>query len=100
MFIKICVCAVLTLFMAAPQVVRAGYDEGYQAANKGAYTTAFKEFKTAAEKGDARAQYSLAVMYNDGIGIKKNPDEAMIWFRKAASNGHPLAKEIIKRKSK
>jgi TPR repeat protein len=97
---KICVCTVLALLMAAPHMVRAGYDEGYQAANKGAYATAFKEFKMAAENGDVRAQYSLAVMYNDGIGVKKNPAEAMIWFRKAAAKGHPLAKEILKRKNK
>jgi TPR repeat protein len=84
------------LFMSVPTMVQAGYEEGYQAANKGAYTTAFKEFKTAAEKGDARAQYSLAVMYNDGIGVKKNPDEALIWFRKAAAKGHPMAKEVLK----
>ena len=97
---KICVCTVLALFMAAPHTVRAGYEEGYQAANKGAYTTAFKEFRVAAENGDVRAQYSLAVMYNDGIGIRKNPEEAMVWFRKAAAKGHPLAKEILKRKIK
>jgi len=97
---KICVCIVLALFMAAPHMLRAGYEEGYQAANKGAYATAFKEFKIAAESGDARAQYSLAVMYNDGIGIRKNPDQAMFWFRKAAAKGHPLAIEILKRKNK
>ena len=97
---KILLCTALALFMAAPPMLRAGYEEGYQAANKGAYTTAFKEFKMAAENGDARAQYSLAVMYNDGIGVRKNPDEAMSWFRKAAAKGHPLAKEVLKRKNR
>jgi len=97
---KLCRYTILALFILVPFLAQAGYEEGYQAANKGAYAVAFKEFKTAAEKGDARAQYSLAVMYNDGIGVKKNPDEAMIWFRKAAAQGHPLAKEILKRKNK
>jgi len=98
--LKKCLFTLLVLFMTAPHLVRAGYEEGYKAANKGAYETAFKEFKAAAEKGDARAQYSLAVMYNDGIGVRKTPDEAMNWFRKAAANGHPVAKEILKRKKK
>ena len=97
---KKCIGTLLVLIMTAPCMVRAGYEEGYQAANKGAYATAFKEFRNAAENGDARAQYSLAVMYNDGIGIRKNPEEAMAWFRRAAANGHPLAKEILKRKIK
>jgi TPR repeat protein len=90
----------LIFFISAPLIVCAGYEEGYQAANKGSYSIAFKEFKAAAEKGDARAQYSLAVMYNDGIGTKKDPDEAMLWFRKSAAQGHPLAIEILKHKSK
>jgi TPR repeat protein len=86
------------MILAVTCTAHAGYDEGYQAAKKGDYVTAFKSFKTNAESGDVSAQYSLAVMYNDGIGVKKNPKEAMFWFRKAAENGHPIALEIIKRK--
>jgi TPR repeat protein len=98
MLIKIGIYSLLALSLAAPKMVRAGYEEGYQAANKGAYAVAFKEFRVAAENGDARAQYSLAVMYNDGIGVRKSPDEALVWFRKAAAQGHPLAREILKSK--
>jgi TPR repeat protein len=90
----------LFLFISVPSAVQAGYEEGYQAANKGAYATAFKEFKSAAERGDPRAQYSLAVMFNDGIGVRKDPAEARVWFRKAADNGHPMAIEILKRTNK
>jgi len=97
---KLFVCTALVLFLAAPHMACAGYEEGYRAANAGSYETAFKEFKKAAESGDVSAQYSLAVMYNDGIGVRKNPGEAMIWFRKAAAKGHPLAIEILKRKNK
>jgi len=96
---KVYLLIMLTLSMTVPHMARAGYQEGYQAANKGAYEVAFKEFKAAAEKGDARSQYSLAVMYNDGIGVKKNPEEATNWFRKAAAQGHPLAKEILKQRA-
>jgi len=39
-------------------------------------------------------------MYNDGIGVRKNPAEAMVWFRKAAAQGHPMAKEILKQNNK
>jgi TPR repeat protein len=98
--LKISIFIILALGIATPHLVLGGYEEGYQAANKGSYAKAYKEFHAAAEKGDARAQYSLAVMYNDGIGVKKNPVEAGIWFQKAAAQGHPLAREILKRKSK
>jgi TPR repeat protein len=41
-----------------------------------------------AEQGDAQAQYELASRYEKGEGIKKNIDEALKWYRKAAENGH------------
>jgi len=77
-------------------MVHAGYDEGYQAASKGLYKAALTEFQKAAEKGDARAQYSLGVMYLDGIGTQKDKKEAMRWLRKAANQKHPLALETLK----
>ena len=95
---KILVYSLLMLLLAVPHTVHAAYDEGYQAAKKGDYATAFKAFKKNAESGDVSAQYSLAVMYNDGIGVKKNPEAALFWFRKAAASGHPVALEILKHK--
>lgn len=80
----------------APRMLHAGYDEGYQAASKGLYKVALAEFQKAAEKGDARAQYSLGVMYLDGIGTQKDKKEAMRWLKKAADQKHPLAIETIK----
>lgn len=91
---------VITILIAAgvyvPRMVHAGYDEGYQAASKGLYKAALTEFQKAAEKGDARAQYSLGVMYLDGIGTQKDKKEAMRWLRKAANQKHPLALETLK----
>lgn len=44
--------------------------------------------KTAAEKGDAEAQYLLGLQYQAGDGIEKNPVEATKWLRQAATQGH------------
>lgn len=41
-----------------------------------------------AEQGDAQAQYELASMYENGRGVKKNIDDALKWYWKAAENGH------------
>jgi TPR repeat protein len=95
---KILMFIACLLVVSLPMFACASYEDGYQAAKKGDYVSAFKEFKKNAENGDVSAQYSLAVMYNDGIGVKKNPAEALRWFRKAAENGHPVAIEILKRK--
>ena len=47
----------------------------------------FKETKERAEKGDAEAQYNLAVMYDMGIGAPKNYSESGKWYLKAATQG-------------
>jgi TPR repeat protein len=92
---------VVTFFVVlcslTPQYLHAGYEEGFEAASKGSYNTALVEFQIAAEKGDVRAQYSLGIMYFDGIGVKKDHDIAVKWLKKAADKGHPAAQQILKR---
>jgi hypothetical protein len=44
-----------------------------------------------AKAGNAEAQHALGEMYENGVGVPKDPVEAMMWFRKAAEQGHPDA---------
>ena len=44
-----------------------------------------------AEKGDAVAQFTLGVVYGDGVGVAKDEAEAVKWWRKAAEQNHSLA---------
>ena len=37
----------------------------------------------AAEKGDAKAQFNLAISYYNGVGISKDWGKAMQWFKEA-----------------
>lgn len=46
-----------------------------------------KEMKSAAEQGNAKAQYMLAVSYANGLGCKKDVKQALYWYRKAAAQG-------------
>ncbi len=49
-----------------------------------------------AEKGDVKAQYSLARAYVIGLGIEKDEAEAQKWYRLAAAQGHDdAAKELV-----
>jgi TPR repeat protein len=41
-----------------------------------------------AEAGDAYAQYILGVIYSNGIGVKQDYVEAVIWYRRAAKAGN------------
>jgi hypothetical protein len=46
-----------------------------------------QELKVNAEKGDAKAQYTLGLCYHEGQGVTKDYSEAVKWFRKAAEQG-------------
>ena len=53
-------------------------------------------FREGAERGHPQAQYNLANMYRKGLGVKKDPEEAGKWLRKAAKAGHKGAKTALK----
>lgn len=44
--------------------------------------------RIAAENGNAEAQYHLAVAYDSGDGINKDPQQALFWYQKAADQEH------------
>lgn len=47
-----------------------------------------------AEAGDAAAQYNLAVLYEDGLGVAADARQALDWYRKAAAQGHAEAQFV------
>ena len=79
-------CTCLVLF-SITNTVWADFDKGLQAYNRKDYTTAFKLFMESANRGDARVQYALGVMYDNGHGVPQNHVEAAKWYRKAAEQG-------------
>ena len=50
-----------------------------------------------AENGDAEAQYHLALIYDTGNGLPRNPREAEQWYKKAATAGHAAAQYYLAR---
>ena len=57
----------------------------------GDYATAFAEFTTLAEAGDAEAQDNLGIMYYNGEGVKQDYKEAVKWTEMAAEAGLTIA---------
>jgi len=52
---------------------------------------AVEQYRKAAEKGDAEAQYELGRCYLLSKGVDQNFPEAVKWFRKAAEQGNVRA---------
>ena len=67
------------------------YDAGVRAAEEGNTGLALAEFLSAAEQGDAEAQYRLGLMYDKGQGISRDLKEAFRWYSLAAEKGHAEA---------
>lgn len=70
-------------------------DRGLAAWEAGDFTTAFKEWKPYADKGNSGAQYSIGLLYRDGKGVQKDDKEALAFFQKAAEQGHADAQLLV-----
>lgn len=69
------------------------------AAGRGDYVQALGLWKTLAEAGDATAQYNIALLYQQGLGVARNEAEALRWFRSAAEHGLVQASRQLNRGS-
>jgi TPR repeat protein len=66
-------------------------DRCQQLYKNGQYEQAFPVCRKAAEQGNAKAQFNLAVMYDSGKGIRQDYAKAVKWYRKAAEQGNAKA---------
>ena len=60
---------------------------GVEALSRLDFATAFREFNSSAQEGDAYSQFFLGSMYEEGQGVPKNDAEAVRWYRRAAEQG-------------
>lgn len=63
-------------------------EDGKVAYEKKDYALALKNYKKAAERNEAEAQYRIGVMYFLAEGVKEDNEAAASWFKLAASQGH------------
>ena len=75
----------------------AGYKEGLRAYRAKDYTTALHEFRPVADRGHARAQYRLGLMYEKGRGVSADTQTALKWYGLAARKGHANAMRGLSR---
>lgn len=52
-------------------------------------------YREAAGRGMASAQYALGVMYQTGRPMQKDMHAALLWYKKAAAQGHKEAKKRL-----
>jgi len=79
------------LVFALPDAARAGFEDGAAAYQQGDYARALQEWTPLAEKGNQQAQYNIGYMHFNGIGVPKEPTQAVRWFTMAAEQGDAAA---------
>jgi uncharacterized protein len=62
-------------------------EEGHQAFNAQHYDEAYRLWLPLASKGEAEAQYNIALLLMKGQGVPKDERKALEWFHKAAHQG-------------
>lgn len=85
---------IFTLSLLTSSVILADYIAAEEANSRGDRQTAFQEFYAAAQKGDGRAYGKLGSMYLYGLGSKKDPHQAYVWFHMAYLNGEREAERF------
>ncbi len=63
----------------------------YTAYDRADYRTALAVWQSAADSGDAEAQYYVGSIYEKGLGTAPDPARAAEWYRRAAEQGHSAA---------
>ena len=76
---RVIVC--VALFAGLPAF--ADMEKGFSAYRDGDYSTAFREFKPFAEKGNSSAVFYVGWMYKNGMGVQQDDQEAQTYFTAA-----------------
>ena len=78
--------------IADPAVASSNSKEDAQAVyDKGDYKQAYELWLSEATRGDAEAQFNIAVMYSRGEGIAQDNAKAIEWYTHSAEQGHAPA---------
>ena len=83
--------------LTAVTTANGGYRDGRTAYKAKDYSTAAREFREAADRGHARAQYWLGFLYEKGRGVEQNKETARRWYKLAAEQDDPRAQHRLGR---
>ncbi len=74
--------------VSEPRPVVSNVDRAFGAFQRGMYLTAFQLALPEAQDGNAAAQTLIAEIYERGLGVPKNSEEAVSWYKIAANSGN------------
>ena len=78
----------ILLFLLITKLSFADFESGLKAFNNGDYKTALNNWKPMAEEGVSNAQYNVALMYHNGLGVTQDYNEAFKWLLMSSAQGN------------
>lgn len=77
-------------------VALSGYEEAVDFAKKKDYKQSIAEFIKVAKESDdeelkSKSMFNVAVMYENGMGVPRNPSLALIWYQSSAEKNNKIA---------
>lgn len=84
---------VIALFTTV--AVSADLDKGYKAFENQQYDVAYENIYPFAKQGDMMAQMVIGTMYQDGMGVDKDYEKSLYWYKKSAVQNNPVAQMAL-----
>jgi uncharacterized protein len=84
----VAILPVVTILVSTTHSVGGPFEDAEAAFQARDYATAMTIWQPLATKGSIRAQSLMALLYDTGLGVQRDPLEAARWYRKAADQGH------------
>ena len=81
--------------MLATPIWAGDFEDGLRFSMDGNYNSAANSFRKAAERGEAEAQFNLALMYEEGRGVAQDYKQAAMWYLNAAKQDHAGAQSKL-----
>jgi len=81
----------MSVVSASAHDIKADLNDGLAAARAGDYAAARVVWIPLARHGSAEAQFRLGWLFENGLGIEKNPIDAAEWYAQAAAQGYASA---------
>ena len=81
--------------LGAMSPANADFNDGWVSYTSGDFKTASKQWRLLAEKGDAKSQTNLGILYFNGKGVLKDYKQAVRLFKMAGDQGDAEAQFIL-----
>ena len=93
--LKPLIAIVLWAYPLSTHLLAADFNSGQKAYDRGDYVSAAKEWRAAADKGDAAAEYWLGTLYESGRGVDKDELAGRQLELRAAEDGYEYAQNAL-----